>query len=111
AEKKDVAMAFLENELATVDAIAAREIVNPEPFRSGISKIIDGTVTCLHASTWAKGGGYITKFQRSFELDQSQNPQPKIANSVILGWSTPENLSGFSRFLRSRFRGFFSLVP
>jgi baseplate protein BppL len=44
------------NALATVDAIAAREIVNPEEFRAGISKIIDGTVTCLDASTWAKGG-------------------------------------------------------
>jgi hypothetical protein len=57
AEKKDAAMAFLENALATVDAIAAREIVNPEEFRASISKIIDGTVTCLNASTWAKGGG------------------------------------------------------
>jgi hypothetical protein len=56
AEKKDAAMAFLENALATVDAVAAREIVNPEQFRSGISKIIDGTVTCLNASTWAKSG-------------------------------------------------------
>ena len=56
AEKKDAAMSFLENALATVDAIAAREIVNPEQFRSGISKIVDGTVQCLNASTWAKGG-------------------------------------------------------
>jgi len=44
------------NALATVDAVDAREIVNPEKFRSGISKIIDGTVDCLNASTWAKGG-------------------------------------------------------
>ena len=43
------------NALATVDAVAAREIVNPEKFREGISKIIDGTVECLNASTWAKG--------------------------------------------------------
>ena len=56
AEKKDAAMSFLENALATVDAIAAREIVNPEQFRLGISKIVDGTVQCLNASTWAKGG-------------------------------------------------------
>jgi len=56
AEKKDAAMSFLENALATVDAVAAREIVNPEQFRSGISKIVDGTVQCLNASTWAKGG-------------------------------------------------------
>lgn len=54
AEKKDAAMSFLENALATVDAVAAREIVNPEQFRSGISKIVDGTVECLNASTWAK---------------------------------------------------------
>jgi hypothetical protein len=55
-EKKDAAMSFLENALATVDAVAEREIVNPEKFREGISKIIDGTVECLNASTWAKGG-------------------------------------------------------
>jgi hypothetical protein len=54
AEKKNAAMSFLENALATVDAVAAREIVNPEKFREGISKIIDGTVQCLNASTWAK---------------------------------------------------------
>jgi hypothetical protein len=56
SEKKDAAMSFLESALATVDAVAAREIVNPEKFREGISKIIDGTVECLNASTWAKGG-------------------------------------------------------
>ena len=49
-------MTFLERALATVDAVAAREIVNPEKFREGISKIIDGTVQCLNASTWAKSG-------------------------------------------------------
>jgi hypothetical protein len=54
SEKKDAAMSFLENALATVDAVAAREIVEPEKFREGISKIIDGTVECLNASTWAK---------------------------------------------------------
>ena len=54
AEKKDAAMMFLQNALATVDAVAAREIVNPEGFKEGISKIIDGTVECLNASTWAK---------------------------------------------------------
>jgi hypothetical protein len=45
------------NALATVDAVAAREIVDPEKFKDGISKIIDGTVECLNASTWAKSGG------------------------------------------------------
>jgi hypothetical protein len=56
-EKKDAAMSFLESALATVDAVAAREIVDPEKFKDGISKIVDGTVECLNASTWAKGGG------------------------------------------------------
>jgi len=35
-------------------AVAAREIIDPPKFRSGVSKIIDGTVDCLNASTWAK---------------------------------------------------------
>jgi hypothetical protein len=56
SEMKDAAMSFPENALATVDAVAAREIVNAENFREGISKIIDGTVQCLNSSTWAKGG-------------------------------------------------------
>ncbi|HME36839.1 MAG TPA: hypothetical protein VKF84_16520 [Candidatus Sulfotelmatobacter sp.] len=54
AEKKDAAMSFLESALSTVDAVAAREIVDPDKFKDGISKIIDGTVECLNASTWAK---------------------------------------------------------
>ena len=54
SEKKDAAMSFLENALATVDAVAAREIIDPDKFRNVVSKIIDGTVDCLNASTWAK---------------------------------------------------------
>ena len=57
AEKKDAAMTFLENALATVDAVATRDIVDPDKFKDGISKIIDGTVECLNASTWAKSAG------------------------------------------------------
>jgi hypothetical protein len=53
-EKKDAAMSFLQNALAMTDAVAAREIINPENFRNGISKIIDGTVQCLNASIWCK---------------------------------------------------------
>jgi hypothetical protein len=54
AEKKDAAMSFLQNALATVDAVTAREIIDPIGFREGISKVIDGTVQCLNASTWCK---------------------------------------------------------
>lgn len=55
--KKDAAMSFLESALSAVDAVAAREIVDPAKFREGISKIVDGTVECLNASTWAKENG------------------------------------------------------
>ena len=54
ADKKDAAMSFLQNALAMTDAVAAREIINPDKFKDGISKIIDGTVECLNASTWCK---------------------------------------------------------
>jgi hypothetical protein len=54
AEKKDAAMSFLQNALAMTDAVSSREIVDPEKFKNGISRIIDGTVECLNASTWAK---------------------------------------------------------
>ena len=54
AEKKDAAMSFLQNALSMTDAVAAREIIDPEKFRNGISMIIDGTVQCLNASTWCK---------------------------------------------------------
>jgi hypothetical protein len=54
SEKKDAAMSFLQNALAMTDAVAAREIIAPDKFRDGISKIIDGTVECLNASTWCK---------------------------------------------------------
>lgn len=36
------------------EAVAAREIVDEDKFRDGLSKIIDGTVACLNASSWAK---------------------------------------------------------
>jgi hypothetical protein len=57
AQKKDAAMSFLESALQMTDAIAQRDIVDPDKFREGVSGIIDGVVECLNASTWAKGGG------------------------------------------------------
>jgi hypothetical protein len=47
-------MLFLQNAISTVDAVAAREIIDPEQFKNGISKIIDGTVMCLNAFSWCK---------------------------------------------------------
>ena len=53
-EKKDAAMTFLQNAIGMTDAIASREILQPEPFRNGISQVIDGVVMCMNASAWAK---------------------------------------------------------
>jgi hypothetical protein len=53
-EKKDAAMSFLQDALTMSDEVATREIIEPDKFRDGISKIIDGTVECLNASAWSK---------------------------------------------------------
>jgi hypothetical protein len=53
-EKKDAAMLFVQNALGMTDAIAAREIVEPEQFKNGVSQIIDGVVLCMNSSAWAK---------------------------------------------------------
>jgi len=54
-EKKDAAMSFLESALQMTDAIAQRDIVDPEKFRDGVSRIVDGVVQCMNSSSWAKG--------------------------------------------------------
>jgi hypothetical protein len=53
-QKKDAAISFLQNALAVTDAVAAREIVEPEKFRDGLELVIKGVVACLNASAWAK---------------------------------------------------------
>jgi len=53
-QKKDAAISFLQNALAMTDAVAAREIVDPERFRAGLGLVINGVVECLNASAWAK---------------------------------------------------------
>lgn len=54
AEKKDAAMSFVSAALQLTDAVTSRHIVDPEKFKQGLSAVIDGTVLCLNASTWAK---------------------------------------------------------
>jgi hypothetical protein len=55
SQKKNAAMSFLESALNMTDAIAQRQIVDPEKFKDGVSSIIDGVVECMNASAWAKG--------------------------------------------------------
>lgn len=37
-----------------IDAVANKDVVDPDKFQGGLSKIIDGAVECLNASVWAK---------------------------------------------------------
>jgi hypothetical protein len=54
AEKKEAAVSFVGAALSMTEAIASRDIVDEAKFREGLSKVIDGTVQCLNASSWAK---------------------------------------------------------
>jgi len=54
AEKKSAAMSFVSAALQLTDAVTSRHIIDPEKFKQGLSAVIDGTVLCLNASTWAK---------------------------------------------------------
>ena len=53
-QKKESALSFVQAALQLTEAIANREVVDEAKFRDGLSKIIDGVVQCLNASSWAK---------------------------------------------------------
>lgn len=53
SDKKNAALSFVSSALSTTDAIASKQIVDPNKFQDGLSKIIDGVVGCLNASVWA----------------------------------------------------------
>ena len=53
-EKKDSAISFVGAAMQLTEAVASREIVDEQKFKAGLSKVIDGTVDCLNASTWAR---------------------------------------------------------
>ena len=52
-EKKESAISFVGAALQLTEAVANREIVDELKFKEGLSKVIDGTVECLNASSWA----------------------------------------------------------
>jgi hypothetical protein len=53
-EKKEAALSFVGSALSLTEAISQRDIVDEGKFKEGLGKIIDGTVQCLNASSWAK---------------------------------------------------------
>ena len=55
-QKKESAISFVAAALQLTESVSNREIVDEVKFKEGLSKIIDGTVQCLNASSWAKAG-------------------------------------------------------
>jgi hypothetical protein len=53
-EKKESAISFVGAALQLTEAVSNREIVDEAKFKEGLSKVIDGTVQCLNASSWAR---------------------------------------------------------
>ena len=54
-EKKDSAMSFVLAAVHLRELVASGEVVDEERFKEGLSKMIDGVVECLNASSWASG--------------------------------------------------------
>jgi hypothetical protein len=54
AEKREAALSFVGAAIGAAEAVASREILDEAKFKEGLAKVIDGTVECLNASTWAK---------------------------------------------------------
>lgn len=54
SEKKESAISFVTTALQLGEAVGNREIVDEAKFKEGLSKVIDGTVDCLNASSWAR---------------------------------------------------------
>ncbi|MDT8068678.1 MAG: hypothetical protein ROO76_11000 [Terriglobia bacterium] len=54
AEKKEAALSFASSAVSMTDAVMNKQIIDPDKFRDGLGKIIDGVVQCLNASAWAK---------------------------------------------------------
>jgi len=53
-DKKQAALSFVGAALSLTEQVTNRNIVDEAKFKDGLGKIIDGTVECLNASTWAK---------------------------------------------------------
>ena len=53
-DKKQAVLSFVSAAVSLTDAVANKDIVDPDKFQGGLSKIIDGAVDCLNSSVWAK---------------------------------------------------------
>ncbi len=57
ADKKAAALSFVESAVGATDAVAGKNIVDPNKFQDGLGKVIDGVVACLNASVWSNSAG------------------------------------------------------
>lgn len=53
-QKKAAALEIVGAAINITDAVAMKQIADSGRFTAGLSAIIDGVVTCLNASVWAK---------------------------------------------------------
>ena len=53
-EKKAAALSFVSAAISFADAVSQKDIADPDKFKEGLGKIIDGVVACLNASAWAQ---------------------------------------------------------
>lgn len=53
ATKKAAALSFVNSAVAATDGVVGKNVVDPQKFQDGLSKVIDGVVACLNASVWA----------------------------------------------------------
>ena len=53
-QKKKAALEIVGAAINITDAVTNRHIADSDQFTAGLSAIIDGVVTCLNASVWAK---------------------------------------------------------
>ena len=54
AAKKNAAMTLVQNTVSATNAVAGKDIVDPNKFQQGLSQVIDGVVQCLNSSAWSK---------------------------------------------------------
>jgi hypothetical protein len=54
ANKKDAALAMVSSAVGLTDALANKDVLQPDKFQEGMSQIIDGVVAVFNSSAWAK---------------------------------------------------------
>jgi hypothetical protein len=52
ANKRAAALSFVQTAIGATDAVANKNIADPNKFSDGLGKVIDGVVQCLNSSVW-----------------------------------------------------------